>query len=1129
MRINLLTRILLTLIAGVAAIVPAIAADYTSSSVLGNGKWAAVSVNTTGMQLLTNEKLRQLGFTDPSKVYVYGYGGRPISSVLTSTMVNDDLPPQPVVRTQKGIVFFGTDAVKWGRSTASTNGKFYYTHSPNYYSTESVYFISDVAPEDFVFEEVDRTSTDTPNVTTFLERLLHEKETAALAESTPLMLGEDFRINTSQSFPFTMPGKADSFVGINVRFVAKASAASYFYVSANGSQLPTEKGDQLPVPGRSAPTGSATISRKTTTVDGENLNVGIRYQQAGVLYTARLDWIEVNYNRNLSISDGPLYFYLYSDDSSTAAISGAGEDMELWDVTNPAAPKRVKYTLNGSQAHFRPDPGYREYVAFEPSRVTTVPTGGKSVTNQNIHSMAVPDMLIVAPKEWLAQAQRLATFHENNDGLKTVCLTPEQVYNEFSSGTADVAAFRKLSKMWYDRSKAGDGDFRYLLMMGRPTYDFRNSTGTHGSFPRLPWYMVDIDLPEQTSYDANYSIGTDMYFGHLTDLPNYSATTEDMMISVGRMPVKSAAEASAMVDKIIQYSTSANLDAWLNNVMIIADDEDNNIHLKECETVIDTFRGTEKGKSMVYERLYLDSYERKYSGVGHVYPEAKSRMLKMIDEGCFWVTYVGHGHPKGWGHENLLVYEDILNFSNKNYPVILTSTCDFAPWDEDAVSGGELMWLHEKSGAVALISTTRATWTSNNWNFCRNFYKTLATLDAEGNAPRLGDVYRVGMNGYYDSLNRLPYVLIGDPAMRLMMPTYTAVVDSIGETDLTNPAAESPVIGARGRVKISGRILDHEGNDATDFNGTLVPTLYDAERVIETLGQGDRGESIIYNDRKNKLFTSRVQVKEGRWEFILMMPAELDNNYKPALLNLYAVADDRRHASGFTERLYAYGWDENAPEDNEGPEIELFTLNSPLFSSGDAVAPAPLVMARLRDESGINISSAGIGHKMTLTLDGKKTFDDVLDNFIFDPEDPLAGDVAYQLTDLEPGRHTLKLTAWDNANNSSTAELEFSVAVNAIPTLYDVVPDCNPARTSVTFSVAHDWPDNGTRCTVDIFDLSGRKVWSGSSGPEGKIIWNLADGMGARVGRGIYLYRATVVSPKGTASTKTKKIAVAAN
>ena len=78
---------------------------YATTSALASGRWVKVSVDHTGMYMISNATLRTMGFNDPSRVVIYGYGGRRIADVMTSTSYIDDLPVAPQQHTDRGTVF----------------------------------------------------------------------------------------------------------------------------------------------------------------------------------------------------------------------------------------------------------------------------------------------------------------------------------------------------------------------------------------------------------------------------------------------------------------------------------------------------------------------------------------------------------------------------------------------------------------------------------------------------------------------------------------------------------------------------------------------------------------------------------------------------------------------------------------------------------------------------------------------------------------------------------------------------------------------------------------------------------------------------------------------------------------
>ncbi len=1103
-----------------------ISADsYASSSKLASGNWAKIEVSESGMQLISNATLKKLGFSDPDKVNVYGYGGKMLPERLYESMP-DDLPLIPSVRTSAGIVFFGHNCFTWENVPDNTT----YAHSNNPYSDNSYYFISDVDPSRATPATSEQISGNNGNIiTSFIERIAHEQDLIAPTNTGRTLLGEDFRTQKKRDFSFNLPGITGSAV-VTVCFGAyTTNGSSSLLISANGERLPSTNSDVIP-----AVTSENTLFQTTTTVKevespGERLTLTIEYSSSGALFTAALDYIEVEYERELSLSGNELYFYLNPTITSTAVIGNCSESTIIWDVTDPLNPENVEYSLSGSEASLAVPAGYHEYVAFNAAGISRQVSEVGKVTNQDIHGIEMPQMVIITPETFKAAAQKLADLHAATDGLKVAVVTAEQVYNEFSSGVADVTAFRKMLKMWYDRA-AGEDYTQYCLLFGRPSYDNKMVTATvkNAGYPRLPIW-------QSLSNTKGSSYSTDDYIGMLEDntYGSINMATANIQVAVGRMPVKSISEANTAVAKLQKYLTSPKLGSWRNSVMIIADDQDSGQHLDQAEKVYDAMTSNGNGANFVYEKLYLDSYKLSYGATGAVYPEAKQRMFDLFSEGVGYVDYIGHANPKSWGHESLLTWTDINSMSNTNLPFIYAATCEFLRWDDDDVSGAEIMWLNPDAGVIGMICPSREVLIRSNGVLNEYTAKYVYMRNSDGSAMRVGDIMINGKNDYTGDTNKLRYGLIGDPAMSILSPDYLVNLTSIDGIDVIS-SDEMPVIPARASFGISGIVTDFDGNMVDDFNGIVEIKLYDAESVVTTNGNGSDGVVSTYNDRKNRLFIGRVKVANGTWTATVNMPPEIENNYSPALISLYAYDESGREANGAFEKFYVYGFNESAPEDYEGPSVNEFYLNSASFTDGDLVSPSPIIYASFSDPSGINVSDSGIGHSMTLALDGKTFYNDVNLYYTPDADNSLSGSIAYPLQGIEPGDHTLKFTVWDNANNSTSKELTFSVSASWLPEITRLTTDVSPASTSVNFIVATDGANGNMDCTIEVYDLMGRRIWTGESstlsatGTTATIGWDLCDKNGGRVSRGIYIYRAIVTTANGATIVKSNKLAVAA-
>lgn len=1094
---------------------------YASSSNLSSGSWAKIEVKETGMQFISDNTIKSLGFSDPEKVNVFGYGGKLISENLNSP---DDLPVVASQRVNGGIIFFGRGSIGW---EPLKNSEAQYSHVSHPYSDASYYFLSDCLPERYAPEKAERKPLTSDPVTVFTERIVHEQDLFMPMMSGRLILGEDFKTAKSHNFNFQLPGNTGDAI-VTTSFGCKTSSGtSSLMFTANGKQLEATKTDQMAYSSSKLIVTTSTVKKVTS--PGESLDLTIKFNGVGVVTTAALNYIEVEYPRQLKMNAGELYFYLSPTVATPVKIEGCNASTVVWDVTDSENPVLMPVELNGGSILFTSEPGNREYVAFDPSRIGRAVTAAGKIGNQDIHSLEAPGMLVICPSEYTPAARRLEELHKKTDGLTLAILTPEEIYNEFSSGKPDVSAFRKLLKMWYDRAEGRTGEYpAYCLIMSRPTYDNKmvSAIVKNCGYPRVPIWQSPTGETETTSYS------TDDYIGMLKDVTGtFNIGSAEINTAVGRMPVKSLNEANTAMDKLEEYILKPDLGNWRSNIMVIADDQDNGVHLDQAESVISTFLEGRKAKDFIIEKLYLDSYTLESTGTGAAYPQAHQRMLNKWNEGLSYINYIGHANPKSWGHENLLTWTNITTMSNERLPFLYAATCEFMRWDEDDVSGGEVLWLLPNSGVIGMICPSREVLISANGVLNKSMAQFLFAEDDEGQPLSVGELMRRGKNSSNTGTNKLRYGIIGDPSMQLPWPKLDVNIDMVNGVELAT-AKDYPVVKARQNVTLSGHVADRDGNVIEDFNGIAEIVMYDAEKVITTNGNGSDGVQSTYNDRKTRLFVGRTKVTDGKWSTDFTMPSEIENNYSPAFLSIYAFEENGREANGSTEKIYAYGYDNSVPDDFEGPKIIEFYLNHANFSDGDEVSPTPILTAKFYDESGISVSEAGIGHNISLDLDGKTYFDDVAQYYLPDENDSGAGSVTYALGEIPQGDHTLRFTVWDNANNSTTATLNFSISALWKPTIHTLTTDVNPATSSVNFIVATDGATSSMECAIEVYDIWGKRVWRNSapsitgSNSRTTLGWDLCDFGGARVPGGIYLYKAIVKTNSGATVTKTKKLVV---
>ena len=1138
--ILLYTRyITLTLITLIATILPeqSKGAEYSSESVLSKGRWVKIRVSESGMYQLTKSTLSGWGFSDISKVKVYGYGSAMISERMGDGYI-DDLPLIPTYRDANKIIFYAQGPTKWKDIGASS---LRITHTNNPYSVYGYYFITDSDAEatEIVTTGESATSHDNNLITSFIDYTYHEKDIAALANTGNALVGEDFKYTQSQNFSFNLTDRVENtHARVRVRFASKVVGGKGQVNIYSGEDLVSNM-----IIDATSNDNYAVCNVKycdgTLKTQGEKINLNIKFSNNGILYSSRLDYITINYIRQLRMNGSSLKFRSFSTScrDSVFSISNAKSDLVVWDITTQHNPKKVSATIEGNTAYFRQtESGKREYVAFTPSSTLPAPEYVEVVKNQNLHGTETPTMVIITPAEFYAQAERLAQMHRDIDSMKVEVVTDKAIYNEFSSGTPDAMAYRKLAKMWWERSRTLDANstdrFRYMILFGRSVFDNRKLTSECKSidYPTLITWECDNITSQSSSFNS------DDVFCILEDNTDVSTKAGRLNIAVGRMPVKSVAEAKLVVDKLYKYVTNADPGPWKNNIMAIADDGDSGIHMLKSDSIQAELKKN-NGEHYIFNRIYIDAFNSVSEGSGHIFPEAREQMLRNFRNGVLYASYIGHANPKAWTHNGLLTWTDIQNEYYYKHPAfIYTGTCEFTRWDDPEVSGGEIIYLKEQGGYIGMLTSSRATGISLNGELAAHMGRYLVKRDSNGDIPRIGDIImKVKNERLGDGGHRFKYALIGDPAMRLKYPKHRVVVDEINGMDANNKL--KPIeINARQKVTVKGHLEYITGGRITDVNGEVYATLYDAEQSVTTHGNyegsdPEAGLEYTYDEWNNKLYDGVSKFENGEFEFSFIVPTEIANNYRPGLLSFYAASDDNSiDANGSTDNIYIFDFYESEIADTEGPIIDFMIINDESFEDGSTVNESPYIMAQFHDESGINISTAGIGHQMTLLLDNKTTIKN-LEPYYSEDVDKV-GTLNYKLEGLTEGEHTLRLRVWDTLGNASDKEITFNVATGLAPTICKVYSDANPASTSANFYLQHNRPDSNITVTISVYNMMGQFVWNKTVTGRSDmftsmpVTWDLTDSSGCRVTRGIYLYQASITTDGINETTETQRIAV---
>lgn len=1091
--------------------------SYKENSVLNGGKWVKIRVSESGVCRMSFDQLRNAGL-NPSQLRVFGYGGAMLTQDFKKRKI-DDLPQVPVYIGSDYVLFWVQGPISW-----SFNGS-NFTHTRNPYSNYGYYFLTDNVGSLLVPTAGEPISGPTPtDVTTYSYYQLHEKDSVNLVDRTGIVgggrdfYGEQFAANQRRTFSFTTPNAvAGAQTRARIAVAGYSSVATAFYSSFNGTAAST---NIKPVGDFYTFACVGTISSTASAASGKQ-QIQLTYQASNASALGWLDYIELTTISSLRMTGSYMPVRTkenYQTDTPVRfLLSGANSSIQVWDITRLDSIVRMPTTLNGSELEWIgwQDDGVHEYVAVNTagSQWVSAQVMG-SIANQNLHRLKNIDYVIICPAGYESIASDLAKAHQAKEGITWAVVTDQQVYNEFSSGTPDASAYRWIMKMLYDRANGNDIQKpRWLLLMGHGTFDNRKLLTTSGDATLLT-YQAKNSVNEVNAY------ASDDYFGWLEDNEGESDVLGTLEIGVGRLPVKNTTEAREVVNKLIRYISNAQTGKWKDQLVYLADDGESGTHTKTAEESAEQVRLANPG--FIVTKIFLDAYPQEVTASGESYPIAKNKVHQILKNGCLFFDYSGHGGYNAITNESILNQKEIEAMRNDNLAFWLFATCNFAQFDGSKKCSAESAVLNPIGGAVGILAATRTVYATQNTNLNRSVSKALFehtnTCHYEST---LGEAISKGKNELGADANKLPYVLLGDPAMRLNYPTDYQIATT----------TKIDTLNALQVQQVEGQIVDEDSLLVSDFNGEVDITVYDKIQTIPTRDNDDTGgepEVVSYKDYPNTLFSGKTAVKDGLFQYKFMVPKDIRYNYGNGRIVYYARTTDEaetREAIGHFEQFIIGGTGSIVIVDTVGPQMTIY-LNNPAFKSGDKTYSTPRFFADLYDENGINTAGAGIGHDLMLIIDDDAKMTYSLNEYFTSADDSYQrGQVSYLMNELPNGSHSLTFRAWDLLNNSTTQSLNFIVEAGLDPSIYSITSYPNPVRATGTLNliVNYDQPDELIQTEIYLLNTNGQIIWKQTQENPDQVAINLAE---VGLNPGIYFYSVRIKSESSKYATSSGKIIV---
>lgn len=1094
--------------------------QFVTESVLREGVVYRIPIDKSGIYKLDKIFLEtKLGIDisklDPKKCKIYARPGGIISE--TPTLADEpDLFQVPVIVAgeQDGkfdasdyLLFYAEGPDVWRYN--HTNGQ--YSFQKNIYDNNNYVFLKITGDAGLRVEAVQKPAEAATLILDSYESLQrYETDKVNLLGANPATTGSgknwygDYfkgvrETDYQKEFDFSnlvVPGQIQ----------AKMAFAGRSSVSSRVNFLVANQNFSANIQGTLIGDNEAAFARKGTIqavvdVTTPNPAIKVSYPVVSAESEGWLDFIELIFEK--SISSAPVQFELRHKKMTSQQIVAfnvsALNQHIFWDITNPVQPLSI--TAEVGQLKFATNNINRNILAFRGADAAFVPSGGVQIASQNLHGLMEEDLVIVYHQDFKEAAEKLAAHRSAYSGLKVGLADINQVYNEFSSGRVDPSAVRELAAMLYRRNE----DFRYLLLFGDGSYDYK------GLMPNLSRENFIPVYETEESLDPIYAFPSDDYFG-LLEPEDQVVSKSDLDIAVGRLPVKTAAEALAVVQKIIHYDTSRNtLGEWRLRTGFAADDQDANRHI----TDMDEIARYNESNDPVYnqQKVYFDAFPLVSTAGDPRYPEASRRINSQVLSGQLTLTYLGHGGPLGWAQERVLTNSDIRNWTNfDRLCLLITATCSFAAYDDPkATSPGEEAILNPKGGAIALFSTTRAVFTTSNKELTEAVHEELYK-QYDGQGFTLGEILKNAKNKRKEAwflTNARKFTLLGDPAQRLALPEYNVKITSINDKTV---GIEPDTLSALKLVKINGEVTDGNQLVMNDFNGKVDVTIFDKKSKLKTLMNTSRSPVFGFESYNNIIFKGTATVSQGKWQISFWVPKDINYAIGPGRISAYAYDNQGRDAAGYTHQFMIGGPTKEFVKDDKGPDIQLY-LNDEQFVDGGMTDPNPVLIANLSDDYGINVTGTAVGHDIAAYLDGDSGNSFVLNDFYTAMEGSYSrGQVRYPLRNLAYGRHSLTLKAWDISNNSAEESIDFFVTDNEEDIIQNVLNFPNPVIDFTRFQFETDLNKSPLRIQVFIYDAGGSLVrtlekegiYQGNRISD--VEWNAEGTSGNKLPQGVYFY-----------------------
>ena len=510
-----------------------------------------------------------------------------------------------------------------------------------------------------------------------------------------------------------------------------------------------------------------TITFQSTLLSNMSVNqIVVTYTSPAGYILGRMyfDMFEITYPQQFRFTDNKLSFNTnYSDTVSNVFKAGgyvSSNEISIYDITNNLRITNQTYASDTLFFTGKRNGSFEvvnKYITKKPFRIKQ-----KQVPDL-VSSNNGADYLIIYNKLFEQQAEQLRSHRASKDNFRTAKAEIEDIYDVFNYGVENPIAVRNFVKYVCDNWQLPQ--VKYICLFGRGSLDPKKNVTTNQYYEN---YVPVYGNPPSDGYFANTDFGTFTYY--------YD-------ISLGRLPALTQQDAQEFVNKIIDYDNE-NFNKWIKESIFITGGftrPEQQQYQNQSNSLINNYILPPPISGHATKIYRNDS-------LGYVTYNYQDSIKNSFNRGALIVNYIGHAATNSWGNG----LEDPNTLSNgPKLPLVLSMTC-FTGKNSEANTrsfGEKFMYLPNK-GSIGFIGSTGWSYSGSGNTYNGYLFKGFA----EDSLRRIGDIIKYASELMSpDSLNFAArntincFCLLGDPAVKLLLPVYPEFDIRQGDYELSNP------------------------------------------------------------------------------------------------------------------------------------------------------------------------------------------------------------------------------------------------------------------------------------------------------------------------------------------------------